>query len=363
MRIAFACILLLLCATPVAAGDGTASDPAADDLVELRSGEQLRGTIIAQDDDTITLDHRILGTLTINRFDIAAITIASDAGDAPPPDADADTNSDRSGATDADDDADTDATGRTDSASRSSSGEASPLNDDESDDPPSSWASTVELAFSAREGRSRNADVRVAFRTQRDTDTSRFKYDATYYTRSDRSGRTDHRVETGVFWERPRLESDWTLFAQSRFEYDEFNAWDYRVTGSTGVGYQLWNEMATDEQGVEYQHVDLRLRGGGGFRREIGSPDEDFRPEGLISAELSWRPVSRQRVGATSTYFQTLDDANDFRVVTKAEWEMAIDQMEGLNLKLGLSHEHQAVTPPEVRKDDLYLYAALVLNF
>ncbi len=316
-----------------------------DDVVILISGERLEGVVIDEDDETVVLRHHLLGRLNIDRENIEEMHLYSPAD--PPEDPEEDPEEDAEPPD-------------PDEERRPADGEE-PL--PTPPEPPIEWDSRLELSLNLREGRSTTRDGRVTWESGFSTEKQTFRYDTSYRIRADRSNRTEQRFTIGTFWERPRISTPWSVFAQGRYEYDEFNAWDQRVTASGGFGYQLLTRDDVDEDGNEFERWNVKLRGGLGGRREFGSDDEDLNPEGLIGGELVYRLSPRQRFNAVSTYFQTLDEKEDFRIVTNAEYEVDIDQLNGMSLKLGLAHEHQAQTPANVRRDDLSIFAALVLNF
>lgn len=319
-----------------------------DDIVILTSGERLEGVVTEQRSKTIVLRHDILGRLEIRRADIDELRIRSVAEQNEP-------KSPEQAKQTPDGEAPADA-------------EPADPDEDASPAPPPpepaiDWDSRLELSFNIREGRTRSRDGRMKWESGFSSDTQNFRYDAAYRIRSDESDRTEQRFTIGSFWERPRIETPWSIFAQGRYEYDEFNAWDQRITGSGGFGYLLYSRDEVSEDGTEFEQWNIKLRGGLGGRQEFGSDDDALNPEGLAGGELALRLSPRQRLSAKSTYYQTLNEKDDYRIVTSADWEVDIDRMDGVSLKLGLAHEHQAQTPPDVRRDDLSIFASLVLNF
>ena len=49
--------------------------------------------------------------------------------------------------------------------------------------------------------------------------------------------------------------------------------------------------------------------------------------------------------------------------MTDAEWVLQIDRLDGVNFKVGLTHEYQSLTDPGIDPYELSVYGALVIEF
>ncbi len=116
-------------------------------------------------------------------------------------------------------------------------------------------------------------------------------------------------------------------------------------------------------EGRPADYFDLRLKMGGGGRREFGSLNDGLEPEGILGGELAWQVSPRQRLAVSSTIYPDFGETGEFRLVTDAEWVLQIDKLDGVNFKLGLAHEYQSLTDPGVDHNDLSIYGALVIDF
>ena len=121
--------------------------------------------------------------------------------------------------------------------------------------------------------------------------------------------------------------------------------------------------MGSDEDGKAVDLLTTTVRLGAGMKREFGSENDDITPEGLLGAEFACRISDRQRLIGATTVYPDLSENGDFRLVSNLDWAIAIDRMDGISLKLGLTHEYQSITDGEIPHNDLAAHAALVVDF
>jgi putative salt-induced outer membrane protein YdiY len=309
---------------------------AGAEQIELISGERLEGRIAQRSAESIILEHVILGRLEIPRAAIRSIDgRALSPAEAEKP-----------------------AAGQTDEVEQ-----APPPPPPSSPEKKVEWDAKLELGLSAREGTTDEASFRSGFRLSRKTNGHEFRYDATYRLATARGDRTENRFSTGFFSEWEKEEPGWTAFLQGRFDAAEFQAWDQRLTAAGGFGYRLLDLQGADEEGRPVDSFTLTGRLGGGVRQEFGSLDDELAPEGLLGAEFAWRASRDQAVTGEMTLYPDLNDTREFRLVSRLDWTIDIDQMDGVSLKLGLTHEYESRTRPGVAHSDLTAYAALVIDF
>ncbi|TVQ50720.1 MAG: DUF481 domain-containing protein [Phycisphaerales bacterium] len=233
--------------------------------------------------------------------------------------------------------------------------------DPEPDEP--IWKNELELGVTGSAGQTQNVRVRAAIRTTRETEANLFRWNANYRLTTDRGNRTENFFTTGVFSEWPFHESPWSTFAQGRFDYAEFQSWDQRLTGGAGMGYRVFDKKRVDEDGKESDWLRLKTRAGAGLRKEFGSVDNDFEPEGIFGMDFRWNINSQQRLELASTYFPTLDNLDDYRVVSSIDWTIDLDWFDGLSFRAGAAHEFESQVDPGVRQHDLSVYGTILLNF
>ncbi len=237
---------------------------------------------------------------------------------------------------------------------------------DKADGPPpvvKLWKSRLELGFSGSAGVTEESNLRIALNTAFKEDTFRLAIDSRYLLDTSSGDRTDNKLTVGAIsqWDVPA--SRWSYFAQGRYDFDEFQSWEHRVTAGGGVGYRLVDVTGLDDAGQPLHVFTLTGRLGLGGRKEFGSLVDGLQPEGIIGADLTWYISKRQNLSTQLTFFPDLDGTGEFRFITKAEWLLKLDALEGLNFKLGLDYEHQSQTDPGISPNDVTVYGTLVLEF
>ena len=296
--------------------------------ITLATGESLKVTIVEHHDASVTVEHTVLGVIEIPLSGISDI-------------AEPETEPQRTS-----EPSNTDAPLQTTAASVSTA--------------PSFWAtlfpdfeSQFELGGSGSAGNTKTGDVRIGLRTERENEVARMKFGGTYQQSTSRG--TTVRNQANAFmvhdWLFPN--SPWFTFVSGNYDYDQFRAWNHRVSGFGGVGYSL----------AKHETFEVATRIGGGLTREFGGNNE-LRPEGLVSAALiKWKPSDAQTVSASATLYPDLSEFFEFRFLAGLEWLVTIDQADGLNLKLGIENEYESNTAYSKRDNDLKYYGALVLEF
>jgi putative salt-induced outer membrane protein YdiY len=312
------------------------------DTIELTTGDVLRGAVIEQTSEVLVLQHPVLGRLAIPTSTISTIRIGEPApnqvAEVPPP------------------------IGPPPALPQQQEQPSQPIVPGNPGAPPSPWQSRLELGVNAREGRTEDANVRVALIVEHKTDEHNHTFDARYAMASSHGDRTENKFTTGGHLVWPVPHSRLEYFTDLRFDYDEFNSWDERITAGLGLGYQLVDlKRTTGEEICDLLGVNVRL--GAGIKREFGSDEDGLQPEGIVGADLRWTISPRQHVAAGATYFPSFEDVDEYRFVSTAEWVVRLDWMRGLSLKLGFADEYQSRTDPGIDRSAYSVFASLLIDF
>ena len=328
---------------------------ACGETVTLTTGDTLVAPILNANDATVVLDHPLFGEMIVPRERIQAI----EPDDATPVVALPEAALPAVAAPDAVSNATQEPPTPPPPAPV-----AEPVNVPLPDAPPEyPWRSRAELGLTINEGSTQDARGYVALRTERQTDRNVVRLDTSFRYAEARSVRTENRIGGGVYGEWGRHLPRWNLFGQSRFDVDEFQVWDWRLTASGGLGYRFIESKATDDSGREYDRFLLSGRLGGGFRREFGLEIEETVPEGLAGVSFTYRLNGKQTINGESTIFPDLDSQGEFRTLSKLDWTIALTESNGINLKLGMLHEYETLVDVEDDRNDLTAYATLVFEF
>ncbi len=211
------------------------------------------------------------------------------------------------------------------------------------------WEGTVELGLNGTQGNTETLDFRFGTEAKRKTKRSVISLDFDY------SKKTTQQIETAsrafLDWRCERLfhESPWSCFVHGTVDYDEFKMFDVRVAVDIGLGRQL----------VQTESTSLAARMGAGFSHEIDSPDESYVPEAVFGLDFEHRLNSRQKLSASAEYTPDVTAFADFRLQTRAGWELLIDKEMNLSLKLSVLDRYDS-TANGAKPNDLD-YSAVVL--
>jgi len=313
-------LALLLCLVASAASAQT---------VTLSTGETLTGPITAQTDATITMQHPVLGPLTIPRENITAIVAdESPADDAPEAVQPAPVNAPV---------AEPEPTPQVEQPTGFFAG----------------WSNKLEIGFNVSSGNSDSSDGRIRFTSAKENDYHRWAADAAYYVAYDDGDKTDSDFTVGLLKDWLDPDSKWFWWAKGRYDYDEFESWDHRVTAGGGPGYHL----------IQEDNFTLDLRAGMGLAREWGSDEDDIKPEAQLGAEAAWTIDDRQSIVADTWLYPDLGDLGEYRWTASAAWQMKLDMKRGLALKFGVENEYESEVDPGSENNDLKLFGALVFDF
>lgn len=202
------------------------------------------------------------------------------------------------------------------------------------------WEKYLDIGVSGADGNSQSQDIHTALTIQTESSERRHKIQAAY----DSSEKDGDKSRDEFF---AALNSDWLIpdsqyfyFASSRFDWDDFQDWDYRFNIAGGGGYDFINNDART----------LRGKAGLGFNREFGGADDDISPEGLLELSSTWQLSESHGIELKTTFYPQLDELQEFRNITTLVW---VNKLNGsMRLKVGLSNEHDTDVPDDVKKND-----------
>lgn len=215
------------------------------------------------------------------------------------------------------------------------------------------WAGSVEVGLNGASGNTDRFSFRSSLNARRETDEMVTSTSLLYIYAEEDSDKSESRFSSLLRNDWLLEDSPWRVFLEGTAEWDEFKAWDWRVTGAGGLGY----EFIMDER------TELIGRVGVGFSREFGGADDDIVPEGLLGLDFSHKLSERQKVSASATYYPDLEDLEEFRLIATANWEVLIDPEANLSLKVGVEDRYDSTPGEGFEHNDLSYFAMLVWAF
>jgi hypothetical protein len=213
--------------------------------------------------------------------------------------------------------------------------------------------SRFEVGANGSQGNSETFDGRAALVSEYKDETFRIKLNAAYFYGSTRDTITKNQFNVEVVNEWYIPKTRWSLFTQGRYDRKAFGPWRSRQTCAGGVGYKV-----IDRGGFQ-----ATLRAGLGFAREYVSENDRPQPEALATGEIKWLISNDQKLAADTTYYNALDKAGQYRVVSNAAWTAKLDGADGISIKLGVQNEYQSDVEPEFEYNDFKYYAAVSVDF
>ena len=212
------------------------------------------------------------------------------------------------------------------------------------------WSRNFGIGFSGSSGNSADASFNASVAMARATDNYRGAFNSSYFFASQNGDQTTNEFFMNYQHDFLFNESPYYVFVQSRYQYDAFQAWENRISGSGGLGYNLLTRKT----------FDLRGEIGFGFSRSWGT-EPGWRPEGVIGLTANWTPFDGQSIRADITYYPDFDNFSQYRILANAAYIVAITQLDGLSLKLGVKDEYDSSQPGE--NNNLKYYGNLVYDF
>ncbi|MCZ6837466.1 MAG: DUF481 domain-containing protein [Planctomycetota bacterium] len=312
------------------------------EIITLVGGDVINAQIIEEFDDHIVVVHEALGRIEISRDRIDSIVVVQ------PPD---------SPETEVEQQHDAKAVELTGAeASEEAAAEAEQTDAPEADElssPKPVWKSSFTLGGAGSWGNTDSQSLTMGINSVRDAVSEITKIDLSYYLDLSNGDRTDNRFTAGIRHDWLQPESNWLTFIQSRFDYDEFQSWDYRLAGHVGVGYRAINE----------ENFKLIPRIGVGGSKEWKSDDDNIRPELLVGMSLDWTISDKQSITADTTIYPDLDDHGEFRTLSTASWSVLMDEALSMSLTAGVTHEYQSEVDLGVDKNDTRAFVGLKFVF
>ncbi len=214
---------------------------------------------------------------------------------------------------------------------------------------PTPWDIGFELGINGAEGINEALSFRTGGHLKRETENWKFDTTLVYNKNTANGVETQNNALLDVRIDRLLGDSPWSLYFLNQELYDEFQAYDLRVSGNTGIGYQF----------IDWEHLDLVGRFGAGASREFGGPDDNTAYEALFGLEYDHELTKTQRLYAKADYFPEWEDFSRYRVVTDIGWEIDLDKPGNMSLKFSIIDRYDS-TPNGVDPNEIN-YAVLLI--
>jgi hypothetical protein len=222
--------------------------------------------------------------------------------------------------------------------------------------PPRVWTGGVEFGVNGAQGNADILNVRFGAGADRKTDANLFHTDF-LYTLSRQDNKT--RQNQALFNARDEIlfrNGPWSVFAAVQGEFDEFRDYDLRAGSYSGFGY-TW--CKTDD-------LLFRTRAGAGATYETSTrtngPADRWVPEALLGVDLHHRFTDRQSFILNADVYPSLGRLGQYRIRARAAYEIVIDPVHCVVLRLGVQERYDS-SPGTSKRNDLNYFATLLFKF
>jgi putative salt-induced outer membrane protein YdiY len=218
--------------------------------------------------------------------------------------------------------------------------------------PPKLWEGSLELGLDGSEGNSQTFNLHSGAKLKRKTEFNVVSSELDYRKTTANSVDTVNKAFLDSRFEHLFQQSPWTWFVHNIDDYDEFKAYDLRVSLDTGLGYRL----------VRSDLMSLIGRFGGGTTREIGGPDDRFIPEAVFGLEGELKISKRQKLCASAEYRPDVTDFTDYRLYLKTAWEVMLDEEKHLSMRVSVLDRYDS-NADGLKPNDLDYALTLLWSF
>jgi len=288
------------------------------DIIVLSSGERLEVTIVEENADSVLASHPILGELNIAIKNIQTI----------------------------------DRTTPIPATLARASEEESVIPSTEV-----KWNQNIKLGAGYQSGQTDNSDLSTSYHADRTVEEHEVIFDLSYRFAKTNSDRSANRFSGAWGNKWFQAKSKWDFFTNLQFDWGEFQSWDQRIVGDLGIGYEIYTFEDSKET------ASLSSRFGGGVRKEFQSENENIIPEGLLGLSFDWKLTGLQTFNVDTTWHPDFEDFANYRLVTRASWNIKMTEAKNLDFSIGLHHEYDSVVDVDVKNTYLHLTAGITYSF
>ncbi|MEO0513784.1 MAG: DUF481 domain-containing protein [Planctomycetota bacterium] len=276
--------------------------------VTLTNEDVVTGTITAQTDDAVTVEHPDLGTLNIDKANVEGVTLE-----------------------------------KTDPIYQIT----------ENVPPPWGWGKSLEIGVNGSDGNTDSLSVSSIFSTGYENDFHRINFRARIFYGEEDGINTRNEWDAAVLKDWIEPENPTFYWASATYEHDRFTGWQDRISGFGGVGSDL----------IKRDDYVMRGRLGVGANYEFGQINETT-PELFLSLEGKWTLDAKSTLEWYTQFYPSLDPAfSEFRNISGINLTTEIDRGKGLALKIGAENEYDSDVAPGTEENDLKYYARIVYSF
>lgn len=211
------------------------------------------------------------------------------------------------------------------------------------------WSGNISLGLYGSDGNTERFSFRGEVDGERETDDNLTNFLTTYTYAEEDGDESENRFSSELENDFKLNGSDWYVFASGQYEHDEFKDWEDRLSLFAGPGYVF----------VDNDKTRLSGQVGAGAVREWGGGEDGWRAEGVVSAELDHKFTERQSISASVDYYPSLEDAGEYRIHSRAVYEILVDPEVNMSLRAGVEDRYDS-DPGDADHNDVDYFIMLV---
>ena len=330
-RTLFLITCLLGTCVPVFAQSDSSDESTTDSTpkevsVSLKNGDIIRGSLAGENDKSIIVVSPILGTVTLPREEVDAVTTLStdDSAEADPTKADA------------------------------ASSAAENVNAVAEESEKSPWSGSVNIGLTYADASTLNLTLNVGATIERTTDLSNFRMTAQYFYSRDEDVVTDNDIivnadQTWFFTK----DVPWSVFAKGTYQWDQFELWEQRFSPYGGFGYAVLRE----------EDLKTQLRFGAGGTYEYGDSDRGWDTQLLFEVNTNWTINTRSSLTGALSFAPAVDDFSNYLLTLSAVYSLKLFDDSPLTFNASLLNIYDSDPGPGETGNDLKLVLGLGWTF
>jgi len=198
-------------------------------------------------------------------------------------------------------------------------------------DPLPTWKHKVFLALNGEEGNDVSFLVTTGFTSIYEDINDRWDINTRYRYETEDRGDDESKGQLHLTRDWLNPESPWLYYWQCRYHYDSAKDWRHRVTSFIGSGYDF----------LKNDNVVIVGRIGAGGSKTWGNENRTY-PEGQLGIESIWRPDAINELVFETTAFPDIGKSGEFRTFSKFEWRIKFDVKRGLSIRSVIQHEYES---------------------
>jgi len=296
-------------------------------VITLQNGDQLSGEVVNESEKEITLQHAVLGILTIPKNQLQS-KLPQAPKTAKPPEITA-----------------------------KSTKMAPKLLGLFSSGFLEGWTRRFAVGIKGENGNDVSMDLSLGLDASYRDESDRLVLSAAYYYETEDKEKDTSKGHLNFVRDWLLPNSEWFYYSYFRYEYDSFKSWKNRVSLSGGTGYDFFRE----------ENLKLSGRIGLGGSRTWGAENE-FDLEGQLGMEWSWKPkkLESQTLSCQCIVYPVLNDFGEYRTWIQGKWKIDFDFVRGMGIELGFEHDFESKNDKSIDGEkyyDLIYYGRLGLDF